>query len=86
MSKRCGLTGKVFDTSPDDPHSETDTATDAIRQMHDHGQKDDLQNMSKRHSLTGKVFDTSPDDPQSKADAAADAVRKPHDLGQAYAL
>ena len=43
MSKRCSLTGKVFDTSPNDPHPETDAAADAVRQAHDHGQADALQ-------------------------------------------
>lgn len=38
MSKRHSLTGKVFDTSPDDPQSKADAAADAIRKPHDLGQ------------------------------------------------
>ncbi len=35
MSKRHSLTGKVFDTSPDDPQSKADAAADAVRKPHD---------------------------------------------------
>ena len=37
MSKRHSLTGKVFDTSPDDPQSKADAAADAVRKPHDLG-------------------------------------------------